>query len=122
VTAGAAQIEMPKLPQNALARLETVIVAGDNLGGATITLYRDRVAIENVLGAVTLGASDTATSFSDGSRPWLYGLERVVVVVSGAAAATRVAATVWQSLYFIERPSAQPVAPAPEAPPAPGEV
>lgn len=97
VAAGAATIEFPALSQNTLAEIEMVSVSGPAIGGARVTLYRDEATPEKFMGSVLLGASDPGTTFVD-ARPWLFGLERLVVVVTGSAG-DRVSATVWQRLY-----------------------
>ncbi len=108
--AGAVTIEFRPLAQDMIAELEQITVAGDAIGGARVSLYIDEERIENLIGSVLLGATDPGTTFQD-ARPWLYGLERLVVVVTGSGG-DRVAAKVWQRLYVLE-PDAPAPAPAP---------
>lgn len=114
LAAGDGTFEFDPLPLDMIAELEQVSVAGPSIGGATVTLYINDPAPENFVGTVTLGAADLGTTFQD-ARPWLYGGERLVVVVDGSGGA-RAAAKVWQRLYRQARDLPAPaVAPAPAA-------
>lgn len=119
LVAGAGTILMPRLPAGVIARLEMIAVTGPAIGGAAVALHADdETRPETFMGAGTVGPADPGITF-DAPRPWLYGLERLVVVVTGSAGA-RAYARVWQRLYFDEyerppaRPEAEPLAEVPE--------
>lgn len=97
LAAGDGTFEFDPIPLDMVVELEQVSVSGPSIGGATVTLYVNDPVPENFIGSVTLGAADLGTTFQD-ARPWLYGGERLVVVVDGSGG-TRAAAKVWQRLY-----------------------
>ena len=100
LAAGAGTIELPALPMDLIGDIEMVAVSGPGMGGARVSLYRNEVIPENFMGSGLLAATDPGVTFVD-ARPWLYGNEQLLVVVSGAAG-TRATATVWLHLYLSE--------------------
>lgn len=109
---GAVTITLPEIQYGSMAELEQLTVAGPGLGGARVTAYfgrDDQVVPENTIGTVLLGVTDTATSFGT-TRPWLFGPERVIVVVTGAGSG-RVAVRAWQRVYSVDYAVPQPAAP-----------
>lgn len=120
LSGGAGVIYLPKVVAGTLALMEMIAVTGPSIGGARVSLYADdETSPANFMGTALLGATDPGVTF-DAPQPWLYGLERLVVVVSGSAGA-RAYARVWQRLYAdeYERPRAldhEPAAPVVEVP------
>lgn len=98
---GAGVISLPVVAQRSIAVVEMVAVSGPSMAGAQVSLYRnDETVAENFMGTGTVGAMDPGLTFNS-ARPWLFGLEQLRVVITGAAGA-RATATVWQQLYLNE--------------------
>ena len=113
LTAGAGVIALPRLAQRELAEIEMVAVSGPSIGGARVSLYRnDETVPGNFMGTGLLSATDPGVTFV-AARPWLYGLEQLLVVVTGAGGSSATA-TSFQRLYADEycRPPAQLLEPA----------
>lgn len=110
---GAGSITLPRVVSGTIARIEMVAVAGPAIAGARVSLFVDDAdSPENLMGTGLVDATGPGLTF-DAPRPWLYGNERLVVVIAGSAGA-RAYARVWQRLYAdeYERPRARPAEPA----------
>lgn len=103
--AGAGRVSFEQVRPGYMWWLDLVTVGGPSIGGARVSLYRNIVAYDTLVGSVLLGASDPGAAFStDGPPPRLHQGERLVVDVTGSAGAEIIAAVDYRLYELEERP------------------